>query len=124
MLVMNGRVVGRGGVALRRPVIAQGRALALAWRVRQGPKGPFPEELPMALVELVRACLPDGTPVVLLGDGECDGTTLPRTVLSRRNAPPQNAVACAFFRSSLRASFHHAILPSLWPLLQADQIGK
>ena len=44
--------------------------------------------------------------------------------ISRRKAPPQNAVACAFFRSSLRASFRHAILPSLWPLLQADQIGK
>jgi hypothetical protein len=124
VLVMDGSVVGCGCTALMLHVVDTGRALPLAWRVRQGPKGPFPEELPMALVELVRACLPDGTPVVLLGDGECDGTTLPRTVLSRRNAPPQNAVACAFFRSSLRSSFRHAILPSLWPLLQADQIGK
>src|SRR5262249_52981120 len=53
--------------------------LPLAWRVRQGPKGPLPEELHIALVELVRACLPEGTPVVLLGDGEFDGTTLQQT---------------------------------------------
>ena len=50
------------------------------WRVRQGPKGHFPEELHIALVELVQACLPEGTPVVLLGDGEFDGTTLQQTL--------------------------------------------
>ena len=29
-----------------------------------------------------------------------------------------------FFRFSLYASLRHAIMSSLWPLLQADQIGK
>ena len=42
VLVMDGSVVGRGCVALMLHVIYKGRALPLAWRVRQGPKGHFP----------------------------------------------------------------------------------
>ena len=76
---MDGSGVGRGCVALMIHGIYKGRALPLAWRVRQGPKGHFPEELHIALGELIRACLPAGTQVVLLGDGECDGTTLQAT---------------------------------------------
>ena len=79
VLVMDGSVVGRGGVALMIHVIDKGRALPLAWRVRQGPKGHLPEERHIALVHLIRACLPAGTQVVLLGDGACDGTTLQET---------------------------------------------
>jgi len=80
VLVMDGSAVGCGCVALMIHVLYKGRALPLAWRVRQGPKGHFPEDLHIALVELVRACLPEGTPVVLLGDGEFDGTTLQKTL--------------------------------------------
>jgi Transposase DDE domain len=80
VLVMDGSVVGRGCVALMIHVIYQGRALPLAWRVRQGPKGHCPEELHIALVKLIRACRPEGTQVVLLGDGECDGTSLQETL--------------------------------------------
>ena len=79
VLVIDGSVVGRGCVALMIHVLYKGRALPLAWRVRQGPKGHFPEELHIALVALIRACLPEGTQVVLLGDGEFDGTTLQET---------------------------------------------
>jgi hypothetical protein len=77
---MDGRVVGRGCVALMSHVSDKGRALPLAWRVRQGPKGHFPEELHSALVALIGACLPEGSRGVLLGDGECDGTTLQETL--------------------------------------------
>jgi hypothetical protein len=80
VLVMDGSVVGRGCVALMIHVIYKGRALPLAWRVRQGPKGHCPEELHIALVKLIRACLPEGSQVVLLGDGEFDGTTLQETL--------------------------------------------
>jgi len=48
--------------------------------VRQGPKGHFPEALHIALLNLIRACLPEGTPVVFLGDGEFDGTMLQQTL--------------------------------------------
>ena len=61
-------------------VISQGRALPLAWRVRQGPKGPFPEALHLAVVERIRTGLPAGATVVLLGDGACDGTALQATL--------------------------------------------
>jgi len=80
VLVMDGSVVGRGCTALMIHVIYKGRALPLAWRVRQGPKGHFPEDLHIALVELIQACLPEGTQVVFLGDGEFDGTALQATL--------------------------------------------
>ena len=80
VLVMDGSVVGRGCNALMIHVVYQGRALPLAWRVRQGPKGHFPEDLHIALVELVSELIPAGTQVVLLGDGEFDGTDLQRTL--------------------------------------------
>jgi hypothetical protein len=80
VLVMDGSVVGRGCVALMLHGLYKGRALPLAWRVRHGPKGHFPEDLHIALVALVRACLPEGTQVVFLGDGEFDGTTLQETL--------------------------------------------
>ena len=80
VLVMDGSVVGRGCNALMIHVVYQGRALPLAWRVRQGPKGHFPEDLHIALVELVSGLIPEGAQVVLLGDGEFDGTRLQQTV--------------------------------------------
>src|SRR5215472_4095935 len=80
VLVMDGSVVGCGCVALMIHVLYKGRALPLAWRVRQGPKGHFPEDLHIALVELISGLIPEGTQVVLLGDGEFDGTGLQQTV--------------------------------------------
>ena len=48
--------------------------------MRQAPKGHFPEDLHIALVELVREMIPEGTKVVFLGDGEFDGTALQATL--------------------------------------------
>ena len=80
VLVMDGSVAGRGCNALMIHVVYKGRALPLAWRVRQGPKGPFPEDLHIAMVELLSGLIPEGTQVVFLGDGACDGTRLQHTV--------------------------------------------
>ena len=80
VVVMDGSGVGRGCSALMLHVIYKGRALPLAWRVRQCPKGHFPEELHIALVELVRELIPAGTTVVFLGDGEFDGIALQETL--------------------------------------------
>ena len=79
-LVMDGSVVGRGCIALMIHVVYKGRALPLAWLVRQGKKGHFPEDLHIAVVEQVQDLLPPGAQVVVLGDGEFDGTTLQHTV--------------------------------------------
>ena len=80
VLIIDGSVVGRGCVALMLHVVYKGRALPVAWQVRQGKKGHFPEDLHIALVKQVQTLIPRGASVVLLGDGECDGTTLQRTL--------------------------------------------
>jgi hypothetical protein len=61
-------------------VVYKGRALPLAWIVRQGQKGHFPEALHLAVVEQGQERLPLGAKVVLLGDGAFDGLTLPQTL--------------------------------------------
>jgi hypothetical protein len=80
VLVMDGSVVGRGCVALMLHVVYKGRALPVAWLVRQGKKGHFPEDLHIALVAQVQDLIPAGARVVLLGDGEFDGTRLQHTL--------------------------------------------
>jgi hypothetical protein len=80
VLVMDGSSVGRGCTTLMIHVVYKGRALPLAWRGRQAPKGHFPEELHIALVELISGLIPAGTQVVLLGDGEFDGRRLQQTL--------------------------------------------
>ena len=80
VLVMDGSSVGRGCTALMLHVVYKGRALPLAWRVRQAPKGHFPEDLHIAVVELICEVIPAGAKVVFLGDGEFDGTALQDTL--------------------------------------------
>lgn len=80
VLIIDGSVVGRGCVALMVHVVYQGRALPLAWLVRPGKKGHFPEDLHVAVVQQVHKLIPPGARVVFLGDGEFDGTTLQHTV--------------------------------------------
>ena len=80
VVVMDGSGVGRGCLALMLHVVSKGRALPLAWRVRQSPKGHCPEGLHIAVVELMSTVIPEGATVVFLGDGECDGTALQDTL--------------------------------------------
>jgi hypothetical protein len=77
---MDGRVVGRGGLALRLHVVSQGRALPLAWRVRHSPTGPCPAARPIAVVARRHSLLPEGATVIVRGDGACDGTGLQDTL--------------------------------------------
>ena len=55
VLVMDGSVVGRGCAALMIHVIYKGRALPLAWRVRQGPKGQRPWQVAEEVRQQVRS---------------------------------------------------------------------
>lgn len=80
VLVIDGSTVGRGCVALMVHVVYKGRALPLAWLVRQGKKGHFPESLHVALVKQVQQMIPEDAKVVLLGDGEFDGIDLQKTL--------------------------------------------
>jgi hypothetical protein len=80
VLILDGSVGGRGCVALMLHVVYKGRALPLAWVVRQGKKGHFPEDLHIALVQEVHKLIPSGAHVVVLGDGEFDGISLQHTM--------------------------------------------
>jgi hypothetical protein len=80
VLVMDGSGLGRGCSVLMLHAVYKGRALPLAWIVRECPKGHAPESLHIQLVDLVKDLIPEGTCVVFLGDGEFDGTELQATM--------------------------------------------
>ena len=73
---MDSSLAGRGCVTLLISVIYKKRALPVAWIVVKGKKGHLAEEVHMELVEQIHQMVPEGIPVVLLGDGEFDGTRL------------------------------------------------
>lgn len=79
VLVMDGSVVGRGCVALMVGVVYKGRVLPVAWRVRHGQTGHFPEDLQMTMVEQGKQLVPEEAQVMFLGDGEFDGLRLQQT---------------------------------------------
>ncbi len=76
LLAIDGSVVGRGCIALMVSVIYQGRALPLTWVVVKGKKGHFPQEMHCALLAQLQPLVPQAAAVVVLGDGEFDGTEL------------------------------------------------
>ncbi len=76
VLVIDGSVVGRGCIALMVSVVYHGRALPLAWVVVQGQKGHFPQEMHCALLAQLQPRIPPTAEVIVLGDGEFDGTAL------------------------------------------------
>lgn len=80
VLVLDGSGVGRGCVTLMLSVVYRGRALPVAWLVVNGKKGHFPEDCHVELVNRVRDIVPPGADVVVLGDGEFDGTALQATL--------------------------------------------
>lgn len=80
VLVMDGSVVGRGGLALMLSVVYHGRALPLAWVVVAAKKGHFAQDMHCTLLAQVQAILPPLTSVVFVGDGEFDGTALQATL--------------------------------------------
>src|SRR3989475_7788818 len=80
VLVMDGSGVGRGCTALMLHGVYKGRALPLAWRGRQAPKGHFPADRPLAVGALMREGIPEGAHVGFLGDGEFDGAALQATL--------------------------------------------
>jgi hypothetical protein len=76
VLVMDGSEVGRGCLALMLSVLYRGRALPLAWLVISAKKGHFSQERHIKLLSAVQKFIPASADVILLGDGEFDGTKL------------------------------------------------
>lgn len=80
LLAMDGSEVGRKCMALMVSVIYKKRALPIAWSVVEGNKGHFSEDTHVRLLERVHGIVPEGSDVILLGDGEFDGITLQATI--------------------------------------------
>ena len=76
LLAIDGSVVGRGCIALMVSVIYHGRALPLCWAVIKGKKGHFPQAMHCALLSQIQPLIPSGAEVIVVGDGEFDGTDL------------------------------------------------
>jgi hypothetical protein len=74
LLSIDGSCVGRGCMALMVSLVYGGRALPIIWLVVAGNKGHLAQELHLTLLQRLQPLLPRGCRVVLLGDGEFDGT--------------------------------------------------
>ena len=74
MLLIDSSKMGGRCLCLMLSVYDKSRALPLAWVTFKGKKGHSSQETQLALFEQVKALLPADLPVVLLGDGEFDGS--------------------------------------------------
>lgn len=73
---LDGSAMGRECVALVASVVYAGRALPIAWLLVKGKKGHLPQERHLELLEMVHKLIGGASRVVVLGDGEFDGTLL------------------------------------------------
>ena len=76
VISMDGSEIGRGCMTMMVSLIYQKRAIPLLWAVLDRPKGHLSAQEHIALLERLRALLPAGTEVILLGDGEFDSVEL------------------------------------------------
>lgn len=78
IVVIDGSETGQDCCTLMLSVLWRGYAIPVVWLTRQGPKGHFPDQVHTNLVRQFHqiCCPPSSCRVVLLGDGEFDGTQL------------------------------------------------
>jgi hypothetical protein len=76
ILIIDGSQVGRGCMALVVSLVYAGRALPLGWLVVEAAKGHLSQDLHLQLLLEVQPLMPAQVKVVLVGDGEFDGTRL------------------------------------------------
>lgn len=79
-ILLDGTSAGRNCVVLMASLVYRGRAIPLLWSVVQGKKGHLPEQLHCALIRRLQEVIPTQAEVLLLGDGEFDGTELLSTI--------------------------------------------
>jgi len=79
-ILLDGTTAGRGCVVLMASLVYRSRAIPLLWMVVKGKKGHLAEELHCALICRLREVIPAQADVMLLGDGEFDGTQLQATI--------------------------------------------
>lgn len=76
VIALDGSTLGQGCVALVASLAYAGRSLPIAWLVVKGKKGHLAQARHLELVEQLAALFDGDTKIVLLGDGEFDGTQL------------------------------------------------
>jgi hypothetical protein len=76
VFVIDGSQTGPANTTLMLSVLCKGFAIPVAWVVKKGEKGHFPEEMHTDLLKMVTQICPPGCRIVLLGDGEFDGQAL------------------------------------------------
>ena len=76
VLAIDSTKVGGGCICLLVSVVYKSRALPLVWVVFKGRKGHSLAEVQLALMQSLRALLPPDREVIILGDGEFDGSEL------------------------------------------------
>ena len=75
-LILDGTTAGRRCVVLMASIVYHGHAIPLLWTVVKGKKGHLPQAEHCALIKRLQAVIPETAQVVVLGDGEFDGTQL------------------------------------------------
>jgi len=70
--------VGGGCICLMVSVLYKSRALPVCWTVFKGQKGHSSAEIQLALLKMVKSLLPAEREVIILGDGEFDGSEVVR----------------------------------------------
>lgn len=76
VFVMDGSQTGSANTTLMLSVLCKGFAIPVAWVVKKGEKGHFPEEMHTDVLKMIVPICPIGCRLVLLGDGEFDGQGL------------------------------------------------
>ena len=74
VLMVDSTKLGGNCICLMVSVYYKSRALPLAWVVYKGQKGHSSQETQLALFKTVKAFLPETGQIILLGDGEFDGS--------------------------------------------------
>ena len=74
VLLVDSTKIGGGCICLMVSVLYKNRALPLGWIVFKGKKGHSCQDMQHALFRAIQSLIPDERPVILLGDGEFDGS--------------------------------------------------
>ena len=76
VLAIDSTKVGGGCICLMVSIVYKSRALPLCWVVFKGRKGHSSAEIQLALMKTLQSLLPTDPEVIILGDGEFDGSEL------------------------------------------------
>jgi hypothetical protein len=76
VLAIDSTKVGGGCICLMVSIVYKSRALPLCWVVFKGRKGHSSAEIQLALMNTLQSLLPPDQQVIILGDGEFDGSEL------------------------------------------------